>query len=246
MTPLRTSSAGSRFAILLAAIGDRAFGHLAAFGMQQVRNGLQRRGLARAIAAQKRRDPALGHRQADAFQHEDDVIVDHLDIVDLKQRLGLFGVRPAWGSPRAEVRSKPPAAVGAGGQDGALSCSARRCCFRRRRPPESSMISGVITSSSGAMKSVIRFHFLAVASHCWIMAPARAAVIFAGRVEGLAEVRQAQFGHARLGDFQRFEPVAHFGRRSSADGAGHFLRLADRFGDHHRRIHAARIQHRAT
>jgi hypothetical protein len=74
---------------MFAAILDRAFGDLAALRFQQVRNGLERGRFARAIAAQKRSDPALGHAQADTFQHQNDVIVDHLDVVDLEQGLGL-------------------------------------------------------------------------------------------------------------------------------------------------------------
>jgi hypothetical protein len=70
-----------------AAIHDAALGDLAPFGFQQVRHRLERRRLARANAPQKGGDPAFRHLQADTFQHKDDVIVDHLDIVDLKKGL---------------------------------------------------------------------------------------------------------------------------------------------------------------
>ena len=73
----------------LAPVGDAALGHFAPLRMQQVGDGLERGGLARAIAAQQRGDTPLGNAQAHAFQDEDHVIVDHLDIVDLQN--GLFG-----------------------------------------------------------------------------------------------------------------------------------------------------------
>ena len=74
------------------AILDRTFGDLAPFRMQQVRHRLERCCLARPVATQQSGDAALGHGQADTFQHQDHVVVDHLDIVDLKQGFGLhFG-----------------------------------------------------------------------------------------------------------------------------------------------------------
>ena len=77
------------------AVFDRPFGDLAPFGMQQVGNRLERRGLARAIAAQQGRDTALGHLQAHALQHQNDRVIDHLDIIDLKKGLDLRVGR--WG-----------------------------------------------------------------------------------------------------------------------------------------------------
>ena len=53
-------------------------------------NLVEKRCLARPVAAQKCCDTALGYVQANAFQYQNDVIVDHLDIVDLKQGLGGF------------------------------------------------------------------------------------------------------------------------------------------------------------
>ncbi len=68
--------------------GDRALGHLAALGPQQVGDRLEAGGLAGAVGAQQRDDAALRHRQRDALQHQDDVVVDDLDIVDGEQRRG--------------------------------------------------------------------------------------------------------------------------------------------------------------
>ena len=61
---------------------DRALRHLAALGMQQVGDGLQGRRLAGAVRAEQGDDAALGHGERDAFQHEDHVVVDDLDVVD--------------------------------------------------------------------------------------------------------------------------------------------------------------------
>ena len=59
---------------------DLSLGDLAALGQQEGGDRLQGRRLARAVGAQQRHDAAFGHRERDALQHEDHVIVDHLDI----------------------------------------------------------------------------------------------------------------------------------------------------------------------
>ena len=66
---------------------DRALGDLAALGVQQVGDRLQRRGLAGAVGAEQRHDAALRHVERHALQHEDDVIVDDLDVVDREDGL---------------------------------------------------------------------------------------------------------------------------------------------------------------
>ena len=76
---------------LLAGEHDRALGDVAALGMQQIGDRLQRGGLAGAVGAQERDDAALRHRKRHALQHQDDVIVDHLDVVDREDGLGLCG-----------------------------------------------------------------------------------------------------------------------------------------------------------
>ena len=67
---------------------DGALRHLAALRQQQVGDGLQRRRLAGAVGAEQRHDGALGHGQRHALQHEDDVVVDHLDVVEREDRRG--------------------------------------------------------------------------------------------------------------------------------------------------------------
>ena len=71
---------------LLAVELDRALGDLAALGMQQVGDRLQRRGLARTVGAQERDNAALGNAERHALQHQDDVAVDHLDVVHREER----------------------------------------------------------------------------------------------------------------------------------------------------------------
>ncbi len=91
----------------LTAVGDRTLGHLATLGFQQVGNRLERCGLARAIAAQEGRYSAFGHVEADTLEHENDVIVDHLDVVDLKQGLVAWGSIQHHRSPSQTDRTAP-------------------------------------------------------------------------------------------------------------------------------------------
>ena len=60
----------------------------AVLGLEQARDRLQRRRLAGAVGAEQRHDRALGHVEAEAAQHQDDVVVDHLDVADAEQRGG--------------------------------------------------------------------------------------------------------------------------------------------------------------
>jgi hypothetical protein len=64
----------------------RAFGYLAALGSQQVRDRLETRRFAGAVSAEQRDDPALRDSQRDAFKHQNDMVIDNLDIVDCEQR----------------------------------------------------------------------------------------------------------------------------------------------------------------
>jgi hypothetical protein len=67
---------------------DRALGDLAALDPEQVGDRFQRGGLAGAVGAQERDHAAFGHAQRDAAQHQDDAVVDDLDVVDDQQRPG--------------------------------------------------------------------------------------------------------------------------------------------------------------
>ena len=70
----------------LALVDDRALRDVAAFGLQKVGNRFQRGRLAGAIGTEDSDDLALGQGQRNALQHENDVIVDHLDVVDGEKR----------------------------------------------------------------------------------------------------------------------------------------------------------------
>jgi hypothetical protein len=76
---------------------DRALGHIAALGGEQVGDRLQRGALASAVRAEQRHDPALGHFQRYALQHQDHVVVNHLDVVHRKIRHGGTGQRGRGG-----------------------------------------------------------------------------------------------------------------------------------------------------
>ena len=88
MQPRRTSSLGESACTCCAVEHDRALGDLAALGVQQVGDRLQRRGLAGAVGAEQRDDAAPRHVERHALQHEDDVVVDDLDVVEREDGRG--------------------------------------------------------------------------------------------------------------------------------------------------------------
>ena len=61
---------------------DAALGDLAALGAQQARNRLQRRRLAGAVGAEQRRHRRLLGDERDTLQHQDDAVIDDLDVVE--------------------------------------------------------------------------------------------------------------------------------------------------------------------
>jgi hypothetical protein len=67
---------------------DGALRHLAPLGVQQVRDGLERGRLARAVRTEEGDDAAFRHLERHALQHQDDVVVDDLDVVDRQIRAG--------------------------------------------------------------------------------------------------------------------------------------------------------------
>jgi hypothetical protein len=81
---------------------DGALGHVAALRQQQVGDGLERGGLAGAVGAEQGHDGALRHGQRHALQHEDDVVVDDLDVVQGEDRRGriLRGMGSGLGGKR--------------------------------------------------------------------------------------------------------------------------------------------------
>ena len=65
---------------------DRALGDIAALGPEQVGYGLERRRLAGAVGPQQSDDATLRHFERDTLEHQDDVVVDDLDVIDKERR----------------------------------------------------------------------------------------------------------------------------------------------------------------
>ena len=59
---------------------DGAFGNLSPLGAEDVGDGFDGGGFAGTVGAHQSNDSAFGHIQRNAFEHEDDVIVNHLDV----------------------------------------------------------------------------------------------------------------------------------------------------------------------
>jgi hypothetical protein len=70
---------------------DAALGDIAAFGAHQVGDRFQRGRLAGAVGPQQRDDAALRDLERHALQHQDDVIVDDLDVLYREDRLRRLG-----------------------------------------------------------------------------------------------------------------------------------------------------------
>src|SRR5207253_4373676 len=61
---------------------DGALGDLAPLGPEEPGDCLERGGLAGAVGAQQRGDPRLPHLERHPLEHEDDAVVDHLDVIE--------------------------------------------------------------------------------------------------------------------------------------------------------------------
>ena len=94
--PRRTILSGSMPSMRCAVEDDLAADDFAVLGLEQARDRLQRRRLAGAVGAEQRHDRALRHVEAEAAQHQDDLVVDHLDVADAEQRRG--GLRGRCGT----------------------------------------------------------------------------------------------------------------------------------------------------
>ena len=64
----------------LAVEEDFAARHFAVLGLEQAGDRFQRRRFAGAIGAEQRHDRSLRHVEAQAAQHQDHVVIDHLDV----------------------------------------------------------------------------------------------------------------------------------------------------------------------
>src|SRR5262249_59367079 len=86
---------------------DRALGDLAALGAQQARDRLERGGLAGAVGAEQRRDPALADVERHALEDEDHAVVDDLDVVEAQHAGSSINRRASAG--RAPAPRRPAA-----------------------------------------------------------------------------------------------------------------------------------------
>src|SRR5207247_336971 len=84
---------------------DAAVGHLAVLGLEQPRDGLERRGLARPVGAQQRHDLALGDVERESLEDQDHVTVDDLDVVQSQHRCKW---RATTGPPPPPPAQLPP------------------------------------------------------------------------------------------------------------------------------------------
>ena len=65
---------------------DAALAHVSPLRPQQSRDGLEGGALAGPVGPEEGDDASLGDGERHPLQHEDDVIIDHLDVVDREQR----------------------------------------------------------------------------------------------------------------------------------------------------------------
>ena len=68
-----------------AAVRHHAFSHFATFRLKQIGNGFQSGRFARSVSAQKCSDTAFGDTQGYALKNQNNVVIDHLDIVHFEQ-----------------------------------------------------------------------------------------------------------------------------------------------------------------
>ena len=87
----------------LAVEHDLAARDRAVLGLEQARNGLERRRLAGAVGAEQRHHGALRHVEAEPAQHQDHLVIDDLDVAHREQRLGR--ARPP---PKASIAGVTP------------------------------------------------------------------------------------------------------------------------------------------
>ncbi len=80
--PIRTISSGYLLVDPLPQETDLTVRHLSVFGFEQAGNGLQGGGFAGAVVAEDRHDLALLNLKGQPFEHQDDVVIDHFDVVD--------------------------------------------------------------------------------------------------------------------------------------------------------------------
>src|SRR5262249_18840393 len=153
---------------------DRTFGDFAALGEQEVRDRLERGRLAGAVGPQQRNDLALGNLERDALEDEDDVVVDHLDIVDgqdrRRRRIRHDAARlRAFRGTRRRCRRLVHVAIGLSRHQ-LITRHPVVIFFSAAYLAAASLTIGAITESSELIQSDATFHFLP--SQVW-MRPTR-------------------------------------------------------------------------
>ncbi len=63
---------------------DRTIGDATILVLKQTRDRLERRAFARTIRAKQGNDPAVRHAERNTFEHEDDFVVHHFDVVEIE------------------------------------------------------------------------------------------------------------------------------------------------------------------
>jgi hypothetical protein len=148
---------------LFAVEDDGAFGYFATLGGQKIGDRLERGRFAGAVRAQQRDDLALGNLKRHALEHEDDVIVDHLDIVDGKDGRG--GCRCDTIGARARAQRKRrwrrllQIAIGRDRHQ-LVTRHPGVSFFSAAYLAAASFTIGAITESSDVIQSDATFHFL--------------------------------------------------------------------------------------
>ena len=197
--------------------------------------------------------PPFGHRQRHALQHQDHVVVDHLDVVDLEQ--GARGLRrgaaslerrtcerrcPSWRAPRprgSASRGVSRVRVSSLGQSRGSMLLLRGSAAASSRP-------AAADQSSSAAIPVGCEHPLASPSHCWIARRRARRVVRAGDLHRRIEAVMPSSSSRASSRFSASMPSRICSPRESALAVA-LLRRARRLGRQHRRDHAAVVQHRA-
>ncbi len=61
---------------------NATLGHVTTLAAQQCRDGFQCGRFASAVRSHQRHDFAAWYRERDAFQHQDDMVINHLDVIN--------------------------------------------------------------------------------------------------------------------------------------------------------------------
>ena len=216
---------------ILSLKGNGPFGDITTLGTQQIGNRLERGGLARAIGAKQGHDTPFHDFERDPFQHEDHMVIDHLNVVDHQQgfavgfRNGAHGVSPV-------IMTKTNRLLAIARRYVVLS---RVCCrvFLDER-------AGDIAQRLVELRYDIPLLRLGIPLLYGDLA--RPFVVFTGDLHRIGKAPQAQLFKPCFVDVKRLETVADMLARDFL-GAMNLHRFTDRFGRPHGTDHAPVVQH---